>query len=165
MDRTVLQLLVERLEPEVRGISRLNFSAWVGSDEEASLVSNLRSGKLHLAEAVLHAKAALSSGDPDRIAFAALVCATFERTGWELQETDRRQRGGKVRGAAQTAKSASRWSEYIEKYEKLVASGTHYLKARQIVVQNIDFTVDDRTIRKWLPRPKKWKAAKLVSSQ
>jgi hypothetical protein len=148
----ILQHLVRRLESQVGSVSRADFAAW--GDEEPAVLS-MGPGKSHLAQALLWAREALESGDEEEIAQAALICPTLERTGIDVAAKARRKMGGIARGKAQTNEQERRWQVHRAKYRKLVAAGTHYLKARQEVLAGVDFEVDNRTIQKWLPKPAK----------
>lgn len=157
--RVVLELLLERLEPEVGTITRANFLLKDGKPWQTNEL--LLSGKLHLAEAVLRARAALTSNDESRIVSAAIHCASFERTGRQVetertaQEADaartvaaelalnateekrkrakNQKKGGDVTGAQQAAKSAKAWEPWVRMYEAALAGGVPYQKARRSV--------------------------------
>jgi hypothetical protein len=157
--RIVLQLLLNRLQPEVGLVSRGMFSAWEG--KEAALFERARAGKLHLAGAVLQARRALASGIEEQIAMAALLCASLERTGRELHSVNARRKGGKQQGSVQAAAAALAWKPYVEEFQALRASGKAASVARQRVDKSMSrdgFTLpstgkppDPRTMRKWLP--------------
>jgi hypothetical protein len=167
--RDILELLLERLEPEVGHLKRVHFAAWVGSEDEARMNENLASGRLHLARAVLAARAALATNDDARIVDAAMMCASLERTGRAIADARRqmatvrhRKAGGARRGADQAAAAAKMWKPWVEKYQSLLAAGINYLDARNQVKDSMvdagfcmpgsDAFPSDAAIRKWLPR-------------
>src|SRR5690348_10338705 len=80
--RVVLEQLLKRLEPIVGSVSRGDFGFWVGDPEgEAKHRERSQNGWYRLATAVLGARDALASGNPEKIVMAALICPTFERDG------------------------------------------------------------------------------------
>jgi hypothetical protein len=137
-ERTILIVLLERLDGQVGQVSAEHSAFWVGDHEgEAEVMRRLQSGELHLKLAVRMAREAIESGDPDTIATAALLCPTFEWTGREMAGRCRtltiKRKGGKCRGIAQQKEAEARLKPYTDRYRELLASGTPYLKARRLI--------------------------------
>lgn len=161
--QTVLELLVVRLETRVGELGSSDFGAWEGEEGELNKVA--ASGRLHFAEAVALARKALRSGDDQQMADAALLCASLERTGNEVEQRSRRKAGGRARGVAQNAASTSVWAPYVQQYQELIAKGIGAPTARRMVTKRMErdkFTLprgggfpNARTIRIWMPAAKR----------
>jgi hypothetical protein len=140
--RIVLKKIIERHASEVEGIGHVDFSGWEEEgDEEGGdwpridprIKQLTHKGKLHLAEAVLEAQAALASGDEARIADAALICQTLVATAKGLATTSQRRAGGEATGRLQRDAAAEERRKYLEEYQRKVADGVPYLVARRQV--------------------------------
>jgi hypothetical protein len=129
--RVTHNVLLRRIEPEVENIHPRDLAAARDGEHLAKV------GKLHLATAKFSAIEALASNDEARIAEAALQCPALEREGNKIAARGRmanlRQRGGKSRGAEQTARSAAEWAKPRQRYRELQRRGLPYLKARRLV--------------------------------
>lgn len=80
-----LRVLIKRLEPKVAGLPLKQLDV-------LSEVAAARQGRLHLLEAVEHARAALASKNRRAISRAARECRWLERTGQTLYEVYQRER-------------------------------------------------------------------------
>lgn len=156
----ILEGIIARLGPEVgEEARRLMSSTWGDFTPEHTAFA--RSGRGHFATAVHLARAALASGDAEKIQEAALICPTYERTGRTMatQSTaaDRRRNGGKIRGQSQAAAAAIQWQPYIVAYCTLLDDGLierrAFLRIKQkmtadgFVLANGGTFPTDRTIR------------------
>ncbi|MGE0714098.1 MAG: hypothetical protein AB7P02_01540 [Alphaproteobacteria bacterium] len=158
--RIILTKLIERLEPELGRYSPGESGGWEG--EEDVVRERGASGRLCLIEAVLQARRALKSGDPTRIAEAALVAPTFERKGRAMQANyvvqTKRKNGGKKRGAEQAAAAEQAWAPYKAQFDALVSGGksmafAHYIVRERWKAMNPDKLVpSDKTFRSRLRR-------------
>jgi hypothetical protein len=167
--RIVLRKLIERHGEEAAIMRReesLIIEEDVGSDGfgvDQATASRRRAGKLHLLEAVDEALAALASEDPERIAAAALICSTLERTGRTLERRHIRQKGGRTRGQQQTEQAASDYRWYTDRFRKLLAEHVPALKARrQVVVRMVRDGVpipSAPTLRKLFPHKRSVKSS------
>jgi len=161
-ERRVLELLVERLQPRLEDRDASLLCAWEAEAEEQNKAA--AGGKLHFAEAVETARKALRSGDQQKMKEAALLCASLERTGNEVEQRSRKKLGGRARGASQSAAAQALWGPYVQQYETLLATGLDCSKARRSVTSKMakdGFVMpgggfpNERTIRIWLPASKK----------
>lgn len=145
--RTVLRLMIERLEPVVGTVSRADFSYWGGEAEyETFKRQRQEGGWLLFANALLDAREALASDDPAEIIAAALTCPAFERDGLKLAatqhfkaaadaDTRKRRNGGLRRGAAIASAAQALWGPWEHEFE-VSSAGRDYqgkLKAREAV--------------------------------
>ena len=138
----VLERLIDRLERDrVSDIGPKVYSAWVTTEADfAPVVDRVGGGKLHLAGALREARAALASGDAERIAQAALLCQGIERTGREVErgrERRRRQAGGKHTGSKQTAAAEEFWAPWVDMFRKITLTGVRVTEARRRVVNEM----------------------------
>jgi len=158
--RDVLRLLIDRIAPEVGGISLR--ALWESDLADGEQIA--RAGKLHLAEALSEAREALASDDEDRIKNAVALCPGLERTGRKLAEQNRaaslRSAGGKRCGEQQSRESTKVWAQWMQRYEELKSRGVDYRKARRSVKKSMtdeSFVLGgrfptDKTIATWLPK-------------
>src|SRR5262249_7820394 len=123
--RAKLQDLINRLERMPLDYSS---AAWVGSEEEAELEGRLRSGQLHMAQAVRDARRALASDDDELVTLYCDHCLSLERNGMALiarcvegevkADAARKVRkaiatsGGKARGKRLMEDAAALWKPW-----------------------------------------------------
>lgn len=173
--RTVLRLMIERLEPIVGKASHGDFAYWAGDTSGEALMNQRQEGGwLLFAEAYLEAKEALASGDAERIMFAALICPGFERDALKraatqnvkktaAAETEKRRSGGLRRGTEIANAARARWAPYEQEFTIRAAGKDRQgrLKAREAVKKKmlragfVDARTSafptDRTIAKHFP--------------
>jgi hypothetical protein len=159
--RIALEVLLKRLEAEVGDISRGDSAAWVGTDEETRLNERAASGMGHIAQAVRMARAALKSGDEDRMVKAALHCKDLERTGRTIaaarakaKSAEDGKRGGKLRAAKDKEAKAKWWKPYRAECSKLITkrgmSPNAALRTMMNRMKEAGVKVDRRTAKKYL---------------
>lgn len=119
--RTVLLTLLKRLESDVSEITVDRRSASVVELDQ--LMEKAGRGRGHLVKAVVDARKALTSDDPDQIIEAAFSCPAFERTGRDVQSKNLRRIGGRKRGKDQTVTADARWEPWRQRYQALLAQG------------------------------------------
>jgi hypothetical protein len=137
----ILEKLIERLDVEVGDVGRKAFSTWVTDEKDfAPILDRVARGQAHLVGALREARAALASGDQERIARAALLCQGIERTGRDVERrraSRRRQDGGNRRGADQATTAAEFWRPWIAKFRDLTRGGMGAPQARQRVADEM----------------------------
>jgi hypothetical protein len=165
---TILQALIERVTPQVGDICDLGFGYWEGSPQQAIVEDLGRSGRLHLTHALTKARAAIESGDPEKVVFAALICPTYERAGLQLAaqhalDKQRQQQrevahalrvaGGRATGAIQRTHALKRWEPIRSRYAELLAQGKKPIDARCAVREEFHIHDHDDHLRKKLRMP------------